>query len=212
MKKTDYYTLVQASYMNHASSFSLLFISLSVYFGSNQSFQADTRFAQSELLHLFYAQFYHLSIKHLCLNLLGLALISWGWANQLTPFKWLVLWLFSLWAAPLWLVLIEPITWYAGLSGALHAQFSALLLLSLASAHSTKRNHSKFQSITPTVWLLMMAAGLILKLGLELYSTGNEITPFNELIAYEAHRGGTALGILIGLLMHAVDRMHTNHA
>lgn len=150
-------------------------------------------------------QFTHLGWAHLCLNLLGLALIAWGFNQQQSPLEWI--WIQALsfpWLA-FYLTAFEPLSWYCGLSGALHFQFVACLLLAL------KRNKGNFRKLWP-LWI--MAAGLLAKLYLEMNSGHTTDELVGGPIAFQAHRGGALGGVFMAYLLILVKHFHgrTRHA
>ncbi len=146
----------------------------------------------SFFIYILVAQFTHLGWVHLGLNLTGLAIVAWGFSNQRSQSEWLWIQLLSLSWIALYLSWIEPVQWYCGLSGALHFQFVACLLLAL------HRTPSKPALCWP-LWVL--AAGLIAKLILEWNSGHTTDALVGGPIAFEAHRGGALGGLVFGLSM-----------
>lgn len=184
------------------ASIGLLIICIALYCLVPEKLQTDTRFAETELIHLFLAQFYHIDTKHLLFNGAALLLITWGWGDQFSPFQWLITLVLSLLATPAWLCLVEPITWYFGLSGALHAQFTVLLLITLI-----KPNKGQQKPVRSKLPAGIMALGLIIKLAIEATKEQNLALPITEQIAYEAHRGGALAGAFIVLLLLIIDKI-----
>ncbi len=144
----------------------------------------------SFFIYILIAQFTHLGWVHLSLNLAGLAIVAWGFSNQRSQREWLWVQLLSLVWLAFYLSQIEPVQWYCGLSGALHFQFTACLLLAL------HRTPSK-PALGWPLWVL--AAGLIAKLILEWNSGHTTDALVGGPIAFEAHRGGALGGLLFGL-------------
>jgi len=164
---------------------------------SGQVFAPD--FAQQGLdlidsffIYLLLAQFTHLGWAHLGLNLAGLAIVAWGFSGQRSNTEWIWIQLLSLFWLAFYLSRVEPVSWYCGLSGALHFQFSACLLIALY------RGPAQLSQAWP-LWIL--AAGLAAKLVLEWNSGPTTDTLVGGPIAFEAHRGGALGGVLFGLFM-----------
>ncbi|HEX4856311.1 MAG TPA: rhomboid family intramembrane serine protease [Limnobacter sp.] len=137
-------------------------------------------------------QFTHLGWAHLMLNLAGVALLAWGFSGLCSQGEWLVIQMASLVWTPLYLLVVEPIDWYCGLSGALHCQFVACLLLAFTRGPGNIR-------LNWPLWI--MAVGLLMKLVME-WNIG-QVT--DELvggpIAIQAHRGGAIGGLLLGIFI-----------
>jgi rhomboid family GlyGly-CTERM serine protease len=164
---------------------------------SGQVFAPD--FAQQGLdlidsffIYLLVAQFTHLGWVHLGLNLAGLAIVAWGFSAQRSHAEWLWVQLVSLFWLAFYLSWVEPVQWYCGLSGALHFQFAACLLMALY------RSPSRLAQSWP-LWVL--AAGLVAKLVLEWNSGHTTDSMVGGPIAFEAHRGGALGGVLFGVAM-----------
>lgn len=138
------------------------------------------------------AQFTHLGWAHLGLNLAGLALLTWGFSSQRSTREWVLIQAVSVVWVAAYLALIEPLDWYCGLSGALHFQFAACLVLAI------QRSPRAFQHTWP---LWAMALGLITKLVLEWNSGHVTDTWVGGPIAFEAHRGGALGGLAVGALL-----------
>lgn len=189
MKTIGNYNAQQAPFATYLVSIALVFPAFLLQIASPGTFSQGIDLTESFFINVGVSQFAHLSWTHLFLNTAGLALVTWGLAAERRPLEWLLISCLSLLAVPLWLSFVEPLEWYCGLSGALHAQFAALLFLALLEKpFDFKRN-----------WpLWIMAAGLSFKLIIEFF----EAREFNDLvggpIAIEAHRGGVIFGILIG--------------
>lgn len=146
----------------------------------------------SFFIYAFLAQFTHLGWAHLGLNLAGLALLVWGFSGQQSSGEWLWIQAGSLVWVAFYVAAIEPLNWYCGLSGALHFQFSACLLLTLFRSPSQLRK-------TWPLWIL--AAGFLLKLLLEWNSGHSTDALVGGSIAYEAHRGGAFGGLFAGIVI-----------
>lgn len=141
-----------------------------------------------------WGQFLHLGWIHLLLNLAGLALVAWGFGVHCSARQWLGIQVASLAWVPFYLAVFEPIDWYLGLSGALHFQFAACLLLAWQATTGKAR---------PQWPLWIMALGLATKLLLE-WNPASQFDPMiGGPVAYQAHRGGALGGLLLGLLMIA---------
>jgi membrane associated rhomboid family serine protease len=143
------------------------------------------------------AQFTHLGWAHLGLNLAGLALLAWGFSGQQNNWEWLWIQAVSLVWVAFYVAAIEPLNWYCGLSGALHFQFAACLLLTLF------RSPGNLHKTWP-LWVL--AAGLLLKLLLEWNSGHHTDALVGGPIAYEAHRGGAFGGLFAGIIILLMER------
>lgn len=153
------------------------------------------------------SQFTHLSWTHLALNLAAMAVLTWGfspWCSaraQACALLWAMLWV------AFYLTWIEPLTWYCGLSGALHGSLTACLVWALKRLSAEQATH-------PARWTLCaMAIGLIAKLTWEWYvgHSGFNAT-LGGPIAFEAHRGGALGGLILGLLPWPSKRQqHTHH-
>ncbi|MCR2746343.1 rhomboid family intramembrane serine protease [Limnobacter parvus] len=137
------------------------------------------------------AQFTHLGWAHLGLNLAGLAMLTWGFASQRTSLEWTTIQAVSLVWVAVYLAGIEPLDWYCGLSGALHFQFTACLVLAL------QRSPRNLKIAWP---LWAMALGLIAKLALEWNLGHSTDSLVGGPVAYEAHRGGALGGLVAGVL------------
>lgn len=159
----------------------------------------------SFFIYILVAQFTHLGWMHLALNLIGMGLIVWGFNQQRSPLEWAWIQLLSLLWIAFYLSTIEPLSWYCGLSGALHFQFAACLLLAL------KRNKGNVRKLWP-LWI--MAAGLLAKLYLEMNSGPTTDELVGGPIAFQAHRGGALGGVSMAYLLLLVNHFHgrTRHA
>ena len=145
------------------------------------------------------SQFTHLGWTHLGLNMTGLALIAWGFNQQRGAVEWAWIQVISfLWIA-FYLTAFEPLSWYCGLSGALHFQFVSCLLLAL------KRNKGNFRKLWP-LWI--MVAGLLAKLYLEIDSSHSTDELVGGPIAFQAHRGGALGGLLMGYLLLLINHFY----
>lgn len=139
-------------------------------------------------------QFVHLGWVHGALNLLGLAVVLWGFERTAPgPLLWLGM-LWGLLAVPAYLTWIEHLDWYVGLSGALHTVFVVGLL-------QAWRQWLTARAIQPTMpWpLLLLTVGLLAKLALEAQQASNGLPVDAWLgghIAIQAHRGGALAGLL----------------
>lgn len=133
-------------------------------------------------------QFIHLGWIHLALNLAGLAILTWGFSHLLKPSQWTGLMGISLVWVALYIAFIEPLSWYCGLSGALHMQF--VVCLALAFRQSA--------GIGLRAWpLWVMLLGLLAKLLLELDPATATDPSVGGPVAYAAHRGGALGGLLV---------------
>ncbi len=146
--------------------------------------------------YLMLTQLAHLGWAHLAMNLAGLGLVAWGFSSHRSPMQWLFIQLASFVWVALYLLHIEPIAWYGGLSGAVHFQFTACLVLAWAN--------------TPKIWtarwpLIILTAGLLVKLCLE-WTANTTIDPLiGGPVAYEAHRGGALGGLILGALLLCIQ-------
>ncbi|NJM31973.1 MAG: rhomboid family intramembrane serine protease [Limnobacter sp.] len=155
--------------------------------------------AAQHYLQLALGQFAHLSSYHLLLNLTALALLTWGLATHHSARHWLLLSLFALLAVPAYLLWTEPLQWYMGLSGALHAQFTALLGLEiLRPTHKGQCWHPQNARTHWPLWVLV--AGLGSKLALEWLNPPGFSAALGGMVATQAHRGGVLVGLVwVGL-------------
>ncbi|WP_370262736.1 rhomboid family intramembrane serine protease [Limnobacter sp.] len=137
-------------------------------------------------------QFIHLSWTHLALNLAGLAVLTWGFSHLIKPSLWAGLLGLSLAWVALYITFIEPLSWYCGLSGALHMQF--VVCLALAFRQSTNVGLRAWP-----LWLMLL--GLLAKLLLELNPAEATDPSVGGPVAYAAHRGGALGGLLVVIIL-----------
>lgn len=202
MKTIGNYNAQRTSYATYLVSIAMVFPAFLLQLTNPGKYSQGIDLTDSFFINVWISQFAHLSWAHFFLNTAGLILITWGLAVERRLLEWLLITCTSLLAVPLWLTFVEPLEWYCGLSGAMHAQFAALLIQALAKKPFDFRHN----------WpLWVMAIGLSAKLIIELL-TGRE---FNDLlgghIAIEAHRGGVIFGILLGILLRYWPQIR-NHA
>lgn len=164
-------------------------------------YQQGLDLIRSFFLYALLAQLTHLSWTHLALNLLGLCIITWGFSRWCSPKQQALSLLWAwLWVA-FYLTEIEPLAWYCGLSGALHASFSTQLVW------AWKRRQP--QHIWPFV---LLGLGLIVKLVFEGLSDDSIMnTNIGGPIAFAAHRGGALGGLLLGLLFTPRPSQQSTH-
>ena len=184
-------------FLGFASSFVIGILAISGQVFAPDFAQQGLDLIDSFFVYVLLTQFTHLGWIHLGLNLAGLAVVAWGFSGQRSAAEWLWIQLVSLVWLACYLSRIESVEWYCGLSGALHFQFTACLLLAL------HRTPGKYAQSWP-LWVL--AAGLIAKLTLEWHSGSTIDSLVGGPIAYEAHRGGALGGVLLGLVMIAWSR------
>ena len=144
-----------------------------------------------QLWRLLSANFIHLGWSHLALNILGLVLVSWIFARDWPPLRWLLALLFSGVVSTSGIHLASPeVFWLVGLSGALHGLFAF-------GAVGWIRQQERMG------WVLL--AGLVAKLIYENLTGSLSITQplVGGAIVTDAHVWG-ALG---GLLAAALDRL-----
>ncbi|MCQ8896813.1 rhomboid family intramembrane serine protease [Limnobacter humi] len=152
--------------------------------------------SESFFLNTLLGQFVHLGWVHLALNLLGLAVVLWGFERTVSP---VTLWFglgWGLLTVPLYLTWVERLDWYVGLSGALHTAFVVGLLHAWRHWFAARAAQSTPPSPLP---LLLLTAGLLAKLVLEAKqaSTGLPIDAWvGGHVAIQAHRGGALAGLL----------------
>ncbi len=179
-------------FLGFASSFVIGILAMSGQVFAPDFAQQGLDLIDSFFIYVLLAQFTHLGWVHLGLNLAGLAIVTWGFSGQRSAAEWLWIQLVSLLWLACYLSWIEPVQWYCGLSGALHFQFTACLLIALY------RSPSRLAQSWP-LWVL--AAGLAVKLTLEWHSGPTTDSLVGGPIAFEAHRGGALGGGLLGLAM-----------
>lgn len=148
--------------------------------------------------YLMLTQLAHLGWVHLAMNLAGLALVAWGFSSHRSSAQWLVIQATSFVWVALYLLQIEPIAWYGGLSGAVHFQFTACLMLAWLN--------------TPKIWtarwpLVILTIGLLVKLCMEWTATATIDPLIGGPVAYEAHRGGALGGFIVGALLLLIGRL-----
>lgn len=159
-----------------------------------ERFSQGIDLTESFFINILLSQFSHLGWSHLLLNAAGLYVITWGLAQDWPVKEWAFLVLASLFACPVWLTWIEPIHWYTGLSGALHAQFTALLVIAIVQRKQTSGSRNW------VLWILL--AGLMAKLLIEFQApAGVSDQTIGGPIAYSAHRGGVVFGGLLACLL-----------
>lgn len=152
---------------------------------------ARPEFGQGEVWRLLTANFVHLGWPHLALNLTGLLLLSWIFARDWPPYRWVLALLISGIVSTLGVHLFNPgVYWLIGLSGALHGLFAFGAIGWLRQGEQRG-------------WLLL--AGLAVKLGYEHWTGGLAITEpiVGGPIITDAHVWG-ACG---GLLAAGLDRL-----
>lgn len=134
------------------------------------------------------ANFVHLNTMHLLMNMLGVALVMFFFAEQLKLMKWITLILLASLAVGLGLYLFNPeIKGYVGLSGVLHALFIAGAI-------------TEIRRFPVSGWLFFIA--LIVKLGWEQF---NGAMPGSEsLIKGNVVVDSHMYGAIAGLLFFAV--------
>ncbi len=159
-------------------------------------------------------QFAHIDLSHLFFNLVGLWLVCWGfkpWRSVGRDFAFLVAGLLGVAAG---LIGSPEITWYKGLSGALHGLFCGY---AVCIALSDERWHVKAVAV-----LLMAGAAVkliledprLLDLLAQRWVDIRKALPVGALdangkpVLYEAHRWGALAGLMAGLLAGRLsDRM-----
>lgn len=147
------------------------------------------------------AQFSHLGWMHLALNLAGLAIVVWGFEAISGPRTMAFASVWGLAWVAAYVSWVEPLAWYCGLSGALHALFTTCLVLAWR-AQGLKWNWA----------LCLLTIGLLAKLAIEWGSASTAADPLiGGPIAQAAHRGGAMGGFLLGLLFVAVQGKQSQH-
>lgn len=188
-------------FLGVASSFVIGIAAIAGQFLAPDFPQQGLDLIDSFFIYALLAQFTHLGPVHLGLNLAGLALLTWGFSEQRSHGEWLWIQATSLVWVAFYVAAIEPLNWYCGLSGALHFQFAACLLLALF------RSPGNLQKTWP-LWIL--AVGLLLKLLLEWNSGHHTDALVGGPIAYEAHRGGAFGGLFAGIVILLMKRGPTS--
>lgn len=184
-------------FLRVASSFAIGIAAIAGQFLAPDFPQQGLDLIDSFFIYALLAQFTHLGVAHLGLNLAGLALLAWGFSGLRSNGEWLWIQAGSLVWVAFYVAAIEPLNWYCGLSGALHFQFAACLLLAFF------RSPGNLHKTWP-LWVL--AAGLLLKLLLEWNSGHHTDALVGGPIAYEAHRGGAFGGLLAGIVILLMKR------
>ncbi len=179
-------------FLSVAYSFAIGILAISGQLFAPDFAQQGLDLIDSFFIYALLAQFTHLGWVHLGLNLAGLAIVTWGFSSLRSQGEWLWMQLLSVVWVAFYLAQVEPIDWYCGLSGALHFQFTACLLLALHRSPNTLRQ-------SWPLWVL--GAGLMIKLILEWNSGPTTDSLVGGPIAFEAHRGGALGGTLLGLFM-----------
>ena len=86
-----------------------------------------------EFWRLLTAHFVHLSLKHLLLNLAGLALVVWIVGHAFSWSQWLIVVMLSIVSIDAGFWLLEPeLAWYVGISGLLNGFLAAGLVIGVA--------------------------------------------------------------------------------
>jgi membrane associated rhomboid family serine protease len=155
----------------------------------------------SKFLYFMLTQLAHLGWAHLTMNLAGMALVAWGFSAHRSSPQWLLIQTSAFFWMAFYLIHIEPMTWYGGLSGAIHFQFAACLVLAWSN--------------TPGIWatrwpLALLSAGLAVKLLIEWNGSTNIDPLIGGPVAYEAHRGGAIGGVVLGLFLLLMRRAKKN--
>jgi hypothetical protein len=190
------YNALSRLFLGYACSFAIGIFAIAGQFLASDFPKQGVNLIDSFFIYALVAQFTHLGWFHLCLNLAGFSLLVWGFSKQRGLLEWLWIQLFSLLWVAFYLTNVEHLAWYCGLSGAVHFQFAACLLLAFY------RIPIAFNTSWP---LWVMLTGLICKLIFEWYSVPNADWLVGGPIAFEAHRGGTLGGILMGAGLIAFD-------
>lgn len=193
MKTIGNYNAQRTPYATYLVSIALVFPAFLLQFFYPASYSQGIDLTESFFINVWVSQFAHLSWNHLILNTAGLGLITWGLAFELPAKKWFLIATVSLFATPLWITYVEPLNWYCGLSGALHAQFTTLLAIALL------REPFAFKRSWP-LWTMLL--GLICKLIIEFFEAREFDTLIGGNIAIEAHRGGVVFGVATALIWH----------
>ncbi|MDX1668051.1 MAG: rhombosortase [Limnobacter sp.] len=202
MKIIGNYNAQQAHVATYLVSIGLLFPAFVLQMSTGKEYTQGIDLTESFFVNVWLSQFAHLGWNHLLMNAAGLALITWGLAVEVRPRSWVILTFLSLLATPFWLVWVEPLDWYCGLSGALHAQFTSLLIYAISrSGTSWRRNWP--------LWLMML--GLVLKLGIEALQEPEIDSLIGGTVAVQAHRAGTAFGLVFGLLAVRFNWLSASH-
>ena len=178
--------------MGYASSFVIGLLAISGQFLVPEFPQQGLDLIDSFFIYAALAQFTHLGWAHLVLNLVGLMVVNWGFSGQRSIREWLCIQLTSLLWVAFYLSLIERLDWYCGLSGALHFQFAACLVLAFSRSSHALRTHWP-------LWILLL--GLSAKLLVEWSSGLATDALVGGPIAHAAHRGGALGGLLLGVFM-----------
>lgn len=156
-------------------------------------------FIDSFFVWVLLAQFVHLSWTHLTLNLLGLATVIWGFERVLQTREVLLVQALSFPWVAFYIICLEPLSWYCGLSGALHFQFT--VFLGLACWRNRQAHRNKWP-------LLLLVLGLVGKLVWEATSGGSFDSLVGGPVAIEAHRGGVLGGVVFLVCYWPILRRH----
>jgi len=140
---------------------------------------------QGEIWRLVTASFTHVSLSHLLLNLAGVSTLWLLHGDYYSTWRFLFIVLISACGTTIGLLLFfESVTWYVGLSGALHGVF----------VWGVVRDFEKGRK---TAWLLSL--GLVIKLGYEMiWGADPSIeTLIGSKVVVAAHLCGTISGFLL---------------
>ncbi len=192
MKTIRNYTAPKGLFAAYAFTFATGIAAIAAQVFVPEFAQQGVDLIDSLFLYLLLSQLTHLGWAHLAMNLTGLALVAWGFSDHRSAAQWNLMQTSSFFWVAFYLMQVEPIAWYGGLSGAIHFQFTACLLLAWSNAQKTW---------TARWPLVILTAGLLVKLCME-YNASATIDPLiGGPIAYEAHRGGAIGGLIVGTLL-----------
>lgn len=186
------YTAPSRLFLGYATTFAIGITPIGAQVFAPEFAQQGLDLIDSFFIYALLSQFVHLGWAHLALNLAGLALLAWGFSAQRSQNEWLWIQALSMPWIAFYLTAIEPLSWYCGLSGALHFQFAACLLLALYRSPRTPK----------ASWpLYLLLIGLCVKLLLEWNSGHTTDELVGGPIAFQAHRGGALGGVFLGIFI-----------
>lgn len=194
LKTIGNYTAVRFNYRRVSASIVIGMMALLVHLMFLAHPQQALDLTGSFFMDTLLAQFMHLSWAHLALNLAGLAVVAWGFEAQASGWMDLWSWIAALLGVAAYVSWCEPLVWYCGLSGALHAVFTAKLTLAWREAGASTLTR---RAALP---LIALTLGLIAKLMLEAHTGPSHDALAGGRVAIEAHRGGALIGLVCGLI------------
>lgn len=198
LKTIHYYNAARAFFSAYAACLAVTLVALVVHWAMPGFIWEK---GAAGLPTLAFSQLSHLNDWHLALNLLGLWVVCWGFAGVLRPLQQSLVFLLAFPWVGVYLMWVEPLQWYAGLSGALHFVFACYLMLAWIALPTPRLKATRrWRQHWP---LLGLTAGLLAKLAWEAFGVPIGYTDplLGAPVAFEAHRAGAIGGLLMGLLL-----------